>query len=500
MSRIDVLVTCYNYARYLRQCARSVLTQSHRDVRMLIVDDASSDETPAVCAELAAEDRRVEVLRHAVNIGHIPTYNECIARAGGEAMLILSADDFLLPGALARAASVLDTQADVGLVVGEWVNYREGDPLPEPDDGAPNVVPLGSAWFVERLAAGNFISTATAIVRTAVQKQLGPYRLDLPHSGDLEMWLRYALHSKAVWLSNRQAAYRRHDDNMSHGYDERADIEQCATAFLPHYEAIRALEGGGLRELRIREYFAAREAALAPAADSQRAEVIAEIWAGSDAVSTASSLAILIMRGGAPGDADLIARVAREAAPQAAVFDLTRDGAARIGLAASLSFNHYLAIDADTALTGWQIARLVRRLRIEPDRAHGLVGQRLELDGGTLSLRDGLTGMDAPMSLLRRVLAFSKAQAVRAQGLAVELGRSSPKELEGLDEMLLSCASAKPPLCHDLGEIGGESGGHEGGDAAKALRIETIRKLMAASKAAVFSPLSYRAASPAGVA
>jgi glycosyltransferase involved in cell wall biosynthesis len=118
MSHIDVMVTCYNYGHFLRECVESVLAQSHRDLRVLIVDDASTDDTPAVCDELTARDPRVEILRHPVNRGHIPTYNECIAMARDDYLLVLSADDFLLPGALARAIGVLDAQPDVGLAHG----------------------------------------------------------------------------------------------------------------------------------------------------------------------------------------------------------------------------------------------------------------------------------------------------------------------------------------------------------------------------------------------
>jgi glycosyltransferase involved in cell wall biosynthesis len=260
MSHIDVLVTCYNYGRYLRECVESVLAQSHRDVRVLIVDDASTDNTSLICAELVAQDPRVEVLRHMVNWGHITTYNECIDLAHDDHMLLLSADDFLLPGALARAAEVLDAQPDVGLVHGAWLTYRAGDRLPDPASDTPKAERLDAAWFIERLAFGNYVSTATAVVRTSVQKQLGGYRPDLPHAGDLEMWLRFALHSKVAYIAEKQAAYRHHDSNMSLKYGRVSDIEQCVDSFRLHYKDIRrTLPNGMILEARIRRLFAAKQ-------------------------------------------------------------------------------------------------------------------------------------------------------------------------------------------------------------------------------------------------
>ena len=104
MSRVDVLVPCYKYGHLLRDCVQSVLAHPGVDVRVLILDDASPDSTPEVAAQLVREDGRVSCRRHAVNVGHIETYNEGLAWATGEYTLLLSADDLLTPGALGRAA------------------------------------------------------------------------------------------------------------------------------------------------------------------------------------------------------------------------------------------------------------------------------------------------------------------------------------------------------------------------------------------------------------
>ena len=60
MSRVDVIVPCYRYAHFLRECVESILSQPLTDVRVLIIDDASPDHTPEVAAELATRDKRVE--------------------------------------------------------------------------------------------------------------------------------------------------------------------------------------------------------------------------------------------------------------------------------------------------------------------------------------------------------------------------------------------------------------------------------------------------------
>lgn len=119
MSTVDVVVPCYNYGRYLRACVDSILTQRDVDVRILIIDDMSNDSSEEVGRALAREDARVTYRRHTVNQGHIKTFNEGIIDwATADYTLLLSADDMLTPGALARAAQALNRHPEAGLVCG----------------------------------------------------------------------------------------------------------------------------------------------------------------------------------------------------------------------------------------------------------------------------------------------------------------------------------------------------------------------------------------------
>jgi glycosyltransferase involved in cell wall biosynthesis len=259
MSGIDIIVTCYNYGRFLRRCVESVLEQSHRDMRVLIIDDASTDDTPAIAAELINLDPRVSLRRRAVNRGHIPTYNEGIEWAQNEYMLLLSADDFLLPGALARAIAVLDFDPEVGLVWGSFIAFRDGEPVPVGESSAGNADAevLDPKIFISNLAVSNCIHTATAVVRTSVQKRLGGYLPELPHAGDLEMWVRFALYSKVARVKTIQAVYRQHDSNMSLAYPDSLNFEQCRRVFRMHYREIGArLPQGAKLEFWIRQRYA----------------------------------------------------------------------------------------------------------------------------------------------------------------------------------------------------------------------------------------------------
>jgi glycosyltransferase involved in cell wall biosynthesis len=247
MSSVDVFVPCYRYGHFLRECVESVLSQSDVSVRVLIIDDASPDNTAEVAAELLREDARVTFTRHSVNKGHIASYNEGIEWASADYMLLLSADDCLLPGALSRAANLMDAHPGVGFTFGKFIALSDdGTETPvnclakETDNPGGRI--LEGLEFIELSGANCIVSTCTAVVRTKVQKLLGGYRRELPHAGDMEMWLRFAAHARVGFVPAYQGIHRRHHANMSSAYFANGflgDLQQRKVALDCFFESCR---------------------------------------------------------------------------------------------------------------------------------------------------------------------------------------------------------------------------------------------------------------------
>ena len=228
MSRVDVIVPCYNYARYLRDCVASALNQPGVDVRVLVIDDCSPDDTPAVGRQLAADDSRVEFRRHEQNKGHIETYNEGIEWASGDYVLLLSADDMVTPGAFARATRLMNEHPEVTFAYGPDIKTSEPrfDAVADVKEYRSKVVSGPEFWRMCGEAARNFVPTPSAMVRTTAQKRVGGYRKHLPHSGDLEMWLRLSAIGSVGIINVPQGFYRTHGSQMSTGFRDLRDLKQ----------------------------------------------------------------------------------------------------------------------------------------------------------------------------------------------------------------------------------------------------------------------------------
>jgi hypothetical protein len=261
---VTVLVPAYNYARYLPECAASVLSQRDVDVRLVIVDDCSTDDTPAVTAQLAA-DPRVTVVRNEPNAGHIPSVNRGMAMIETEYAVKLDADDLLAPGALARGVALLERHPEVSFAYGRPEHFEGATPAPV--DGKTRSWSLwsGRDWVARRChTAVNAISQPEVVIRTSFLKRALPIREDLPHTSDLHFWMQLASMGDVGRVNGPvQGYYRVHDQSMQRTtnsgtyFDLRARRDAFDALFagvggdLPdapalHARARRSLAGAGL--------------------------------------------------------------------------------------------------------------------------------------------------------------------------------------------------------------------------------------------------------------
>lgn len=212
---VSVVVPCYNYGRYLATAVTSALDQDRVDVEVIIVDDASSDGSAAIALQLAEHDSRVRVIEHESNQGHICTFNDGLAEAKGDYVVLLSADDALAPGALARATALMEHRSDVVLVYGYAADFN--DALPEAKTRVRNwTVWQGSRWVARMYSRGsNLIVSPEAMLRTRVMRELGGYRADMPQTSDQDVWMRASRYGKIGRVNGPdQAFYRQHGRNM----------------------------------------------------------------------------------------------------------------------------------------------------------------------------------------------------------------------------------------------------------------------------------------------
>ncbi|MRN07390.1 glycosyltransferase family 2 protein [Lactobacillus sp. 0.1XD8-4] len=113
--KISVIVPVYNDEKYLKQCVESVLTQSYSNLEVILVDDGSTDNTPAICEDFREQDDRVRVI-HKQNEGVGASRNTGIAMATGDYILFIDHDDWLFQDHIQKLYDLLKkNQADIAV-------------------------------------------------------------------------------------------------------------------------------------------------------------------------------------------------------------------------------------------------------------------------------------------------------------------------------------------------------------------------------------------------
>jgi len=218
--RVTFVVPCYNLGHLLGECITSILTQSFRDIEVLVMDDCSPDATPEVVA--AIRDPRVRHVRHASNVGHLRNYNIGIGMARGEYVWLISADDRLRrPYVVERFVDALDRHPGAGYVFCPVMRFNaERETTLYGSHGERDSIFSGRE-FLRMLANGNSVPAASGMARKAYYDRFGMFPLDLPFAGDWYMWALFAVHGDVAYAAEPMVGWRVHDGNMTHSFTRR---------------------------------------------------------------------------------------------------------------------------------------------------------------------------------------------------------------------------------------------------------------------------------------
>ncbi len=110
--RLSIIIPVYNVAPYLRQCLQSLLQQGLDDYEVILVNDASHDNSRGICSEWCSEHPTFRLLNNSQNMGLSATRNRGIDEARGELLTFVDSDDFLADGTLKAATEAMESDVD----------------------------------------------------------------------------------------------------------------------------------------------------------------------------------------------------------------------------------------------------------------------------------------------------------------------------------------------------------------------------------------------------
>lgn len=209
--RVTVLMPVYNGMRYLREAVDSVFAQTLADFEFLIIDDASTDDTPAYLRSLT--DPRVRVVTNDVNLGQTATLNKGLSLARGAFIARLDQDDVCLPERLERQLAVHDARPDVALSC-TW-EYTIDSLGRRRRIWRADIANYGE--LLGTLAVGKVpVWHPSVMFATEAVRAVGGYDESIVLAEDYDLWLKLALarHNAAV-VSPVLLLQRDHDARQS---------------------------------------------------------------------------------------------------------------------------------------------------------------------------------------------------------------------------------------------------------------------------------------------
>lgn len=180
---VSAVITTSNRAQMLVEAVESVLSQTFRDIEIIVVDDGSNDETPMLMEKYS--DRVVYHWQE--NAGPSSARNRGIELAGGDFVAFLDSDDLWLPGKIMLQMEFLATRPEFPLCYTDEIWIRNGKRV---NQGKRHRKYGG--WIFDRVLPLCIISPSSVLIRKWLFDEVGKFDESMPACEDYDMWIRIA--------------------------------------------------------------------------------------------------------------------------------------------------------------------------------------------------------------------------------------------------------------------------------------------------------------------
>jgi glycosyltransferase involved in cell wall biosynthesis len=202
---VSIVTTSYNQAEFLEETLLSVLDQDYEQLEYLVIDDGSTDESPAIVERYRPQLAWCKIQP---NAGQVAALNEAFAHASGDILNFVNSDDTLLPGAVSRIVREFERRPEHVAVYGDvYLTNERSQQLEYGDAGDWDVASMTRRAYVP-------FQPATFWSRRAWEKA-GPFKAGSWALFDVEFALRAALIGPAQHIREPIATFRLHSESKS---------------------------------------------------------------------------------------------------------------------------------------------------------------------------------------------------------------------------------------------------------------------------------------------
>jgi len=227
---VTVLMSCFNASGFLRESVESILGQTFADFEFIIIDDGSTDNTISVIEMYAAEDKRILGI-YKEHTGLTDSLNVGLARARGQWIARIDADDMALPDRLADQLDFVRVHRDISLVGGGCVEIGEGGNFIKRHN-----YPAASAELIDRLEKMIPIFPHSSIFfNREFVSGLGGYNARFTRAQDTDLYFRIGENGRLACGHKPVLKLRRHSETISNEDEGRPQVIMGLAAIICHF-------------------------------------------------------------------------------------------------------------------------------------------------------------------------------------------------------------------------------------------------------------------------
>ena len=219
---VSVIIPAYNAQQYITRTVNSVLAQTYENMQIIVVDDASTDDTADVLKSF--DDPRLELVLLAENGNVCNARNEGLTRVRGDYVAFLDCDDLWKPEKLEKQLDFMENNSSYGACF-TWtdiIDENDALRLPEEDEDVAwhyracrQENRSQAQWLMRLLTEGNCFLCGSVLMRTEIVKQVGMQNVSLLQMQDFEYWLRLLSLCPIYVLCEELVSFRRRRVNTS---------------------------------------------------------------------------------------------------------------------------------------------------------------------------------------------------------------------------------------------------------------------------------------------
>ena len=213
MPLISVIVPVYNVEAYLDRCVQSIVDQSYKNLEIILVDDGSPDNCPAMCDAWAEKDSRIKVI-HQENAGGGAARNVALDVAHGELISFVDSDDYIEPHMYAHLLSLMESDVDIA----EYGILNTENDYAALDNGSSCESKIYSVQEAMQLHISDSLFRQTPPNKLYRRSTIGEIRFPVGKRIDDEFWTYRVIANarKLVHTSCKMYAYRQQPGSVMH--------------------------------------------------------------------------------------------------------------------------------------------------------------------------------------------------------------------------------------------------------------------------------------------